>query len=207
MQRISHVPILILAAGSSSRMRGVDKLTLDVHGEPLLTRTVRLAREATKGPVLVTLPPQPHPRYELVRDSDVRIVEVPDPSEGMNASIRAGIAALPRKNTFSVMILVADLPDLRLEDIQTMARFSRLEKGTLICRPMSDSGKPGHPVVFDRSLFDELADLTGDDGARQIVERYKDQICFVFPGGDSMHTDLDTPEDWANWRQVRAAKE
>ena len=108
---MSHdIPIILLAAGQSSRMRGRDKLQEIVEGEPLLRRQARIARAATRGAVIVALPPAPHPRYALVADMEVEALPVPDAAEGMNASLRAGFAALPA-GTPAAMVLLADLPE------------------------------------------------------------------------------------------------
>ena len=84
----SDLPIILLAAGQSSRMRGRDKLLEKIDGVTLLGLQVRRARAATKGPVLVALPPAPHPRYAIIKDCDVTHVAVPDAASGMTASLR-----------------------------------------------------------------------------------------------------------------------
>ncbi|MEL7091155.1 MAG: NTP transferase domain-containing protein, partial [Pseudomonadota bacterium] len=81
------IPVLIPAAGLSSRMRGVDKLMLEVDGMPLLLRQIRIAQSVTED-VRVALPPAPHPRHGIVPDG-VTVIEVPDAAKGMSASIRA----------------------------------------------------------------------------------------------------------------------
>ena len=58
---MTNMPVIVLAAGSSSRMRGADKLLETVEGEPLLRRLVRIG--AAVGPVHAALPPPPHPRH------------------------------------------------------------------------------------------------------------------------------------------------
>ncbi|CAN0587772.1 unnamed protein product, partial [Ectocarpus sp. 12 AP-2014] len=105
---IDDIRILLLAAGASRRMRGRDKLLQEVDGQPLIARAAEIAL-ATGAQVVVTLPPPPHPRYAALAGLDVRTIPVPDAGEGMGASIRTGIAALPPA-TPAAMILLADLP-------------------------------------------------------------------------------------------------
>ena len=71
---MSDIPILLLAAGASNRMRGRDKLMEEVDGQPLVARMARMARAATDGAVLVTLPPQPHPRHGALKGLDTRLI-------------------------------------------------------------------------------------------------------------------------------------
>ena len=61
---MSDIPILLLAAGSSSRMRGRDKLMEEVDGVPLIARAAGIARAATEGAVIVTLPAHRVVTYE-----------------------------------------------------------------------------------------------------------------------------------------------
>ena len=91
---MTDLRIILLAAGQASRMRGRDKLLEAVEGQPLLRRQAAMARRATSGPVLVALPPAPHPRYGALDDLDVTPLPVPDAAEGMNASLRTAFAAL-----------------------------------------------------------------------------------------------------------------
>ena len=86
------MPVLIPAAGASSRMRGADKLMMDIDGEPLLRRQVSMAR-AVSDDVRVALPSRPHPRYAAVRDLDVRTFEVSQAAEGISASLRVLFAS------------------------------------------------------------------------------------------------------------------
>ncbi len=195
---MSNIPILILAAGASSRMRGADKLMQTIGGEALIHRMARIARE-TGQTVLVALPPAPHPRHDAISDLDVHRIEVPDAAEGMNASLRAGLAQLPPEAD-AVMILLADLPEITTEDLRRVAAAFRPDGDTLIWRGATAAGRPGHPVLFDRTLFSELAALAGDSGAQSVVRAHRDRVALIpLPGLHALR-DLDTPEDWATWR-------
>ena len=115
---MTDVPILIPAAGFARRMRGADKLLEPVAGEALLHRQARLAL-ATGATVLVTLPPAPGLRARALDGLAVTRVPVPDPGEGMAASIRAGLAAVP-DGAAGLMILLADLPELEAQDLTAL---------------------------------------------------------------------------------------
>ena len=112
------MPVLILAAGASSRMRGRDKLAMVIDGVALLRRQAVMALEVSDD-VRIALPPPPHPRYDLVRDLDVTCVTVPDAAEGMSASLRALFATL-EKDGDHALILLADLPDITSSDLRTV---------------------------------------------------------------------------------------
>ncbi len=193
---MTSIPIILLAAGASSRMGGADKLMRPIEGEPLLRRTARRALGA--GPVYVALPPEPHPRYAALSGLDVCIIPVPDAAEGMNASLRRSVAALP-PSAPAAMILLADLPDITRDDLNKVMQVVDLKYDNLIWRGATETGKPGHPVVFSRALFPELLALTGDAGAQSVARAHADQtICVPLPGHNALR-DLDTEQDWSDW--------
>lgn len=199
---MSDIPILLLAAGSSSRMRGRDKLMEEVDGAPLITRAAGIARAATEGAVLVALPSPPHPRYDALSGMEITPVPVAEAAEGMGASIRTGVAALP-PDARAVMILLADLPDLTVEDLKTVLRAIKEQPDKKVWRGATMENQPGHPIVFAAPLFPELAALRGDEGGRAVVAACGNGVCLVPLPGAHARADLDTPEAWAAWRAAR----
>lgn len=191
--------VLILAAGSSSRMRGGDKLLEVIEGEAQLTRIAKAAL-ATGCPVTVALPPDRPGRNAALDGLPLRRVPVPDPETGMAASLKAGLASLPADA--AVLLLLADLPELTAADLRTVldvwASFP-----DAILRGTAEDGTPGHPVGFPPDLRVELLQITGDQGAREVLARHKSRIWPVTLPDAHATTDLDTPEDWARWRASR----
>ena len=197
-----NIPILILAAGQSTRMRSVDKLLQKIDGVPLLRRAATMACAATNDAVLVALPKQPHPRWAVLDGLNVTGVAVADAAEGINASLRAGVAALSRECD-AVLVLLADLPDLTVNDIRNMRQAVELKPNALIWRGITEDGKPGHPVVFHRSLFTEICALNGDSGAQSVVQTHRDQVELVPLPRQNARLDLDTQQDWDQWQKAQ----
>lgn len=196
----TDMPIILLAAGQSGRMRGRDKLMEQVDGRPLVRRQANLARAVTTGPVIVALPPAPHPRYVALKGADVTLLPVADADAGMNHSLRAAFAALPPDAPLA-MLLLGDLPELSEADLTTLSHAARPETGTLVWRGATEDGKPGHPIVFAAPLFAEFARLSGDGGGREVIAAAGGRIELVPLPGQHARADLDTPEDWAAWRE------
>ena len=193
------IPILILAAGTSRRMRGRDKLLETIDTVPLIHRTANRAL-ATGHPVYVTLPPQPHPRYDALEGLDVTCIPVPDAELGMSESMKAGIAGLP-KEAEAVLVVLADMPELDTHHFLDMVDARTEAPDALVWRGVDENGTPGHPVLFDASLFPLFDNLSGDNGAQQIVSHAKLRVHLVKGLGRAARVDLDTPEAWDAWRK------
>lgn len=192
------VPILLLAAGSSSRMAPLDKLAQTIAGEPLLRRSARIARE-TGAPVVVVLPPDRPQRLDFLAGLDVTPVIAADAAQGMSASLRAGIAALPPGST-GVMILPADMPGFTPADLRgVLDRFTA--DPTRILRATAEDGAPGHPTIFPADLFQPLQQVTGDEGGRSVLRANAERAVTVALPGNRATLDLDTPQDWQAYRQ------
>ena len=191
------IAILLLAAGASSRMAPRDKLLEHVAGEPLIALIARRAT-LTRLPCYVTLPSLSHPRASWIGTATA--IPVPDAAEGMAASIRAGIAALPN-NIEAVMILPTDMPEIESQDLMHIAAHYQDIDGPIL-RACATDGTPGHPVLFPRRYFGDLSTLTGDTGARAVLT--KAPVELISLPGQRATTDLDTPEAWSRWRALES---
>jgi molybdenum cofactor cytidylyltransferase len=191
----------ILAAGASTRMRGRDKLLEDVDGEPLLARQLGIAA-ALGLPILVAVPPGTGARQRITEAAGARQVTVADASRGMSASIAALASEAQRIEADALLLLLADMPELEVDDLRALMGAAQRSSDEII-RAGTESGRPGHPVVFPREYFDSLQRLQGDAGAREIIAAAPRVLIVRLPGERAV-TDLDTPEAWAAWRGARS---
>lgn len=193
------IAILLLAAGASSRMRGADKLLQEIDGVALLRRQALVALSSGCA-VWVCLSQGRPARLAALEGLDLTVVEVADAGDGMAASIRTGVAALPPL-TRAVVVLPADMPEITAQDLAVViAGFD----GQALVQGCSENGDPGHPVLFPARVFPELLALEGDQGARSVL-RAHGVIRVALPEAHAL-TDLDTPEDWAAWRAAQLAR-
>lgn len=205
----SGVTILVPAAGASRRMGGADKLVERIGGTPLLRRQLARACAAVADStdrVVVTLPApersaQARRRHAALDGLPLRRVIVQDPGEGMAASLRAGLAAVPQEAS-GVLILLPDMPDIETADLcRLMEAFARDPQAPIL-RACTADGRQGHPVLFPRRHFAQLAQIEGDQGARAVLQRHARELrCVPLPGMRAL-TDLDTPEAWQAWRDA-----
>jgi len=199
----ANVDVILLAAGGSTRMRGGDKLLEDVSGEPILRH---LAQEmvASKARALrVVLRPQDTARDKALEGLAYDRVTSANWEDGMSASIRSGLAALP-PDCDGAIIALADMPDISRAHINKLIAAFSPDDDREIVRATSKMGKSGHPVLFGRRFFESLTNLSGDRGARELLQDMREFVVELPFEGDAAVTDLDTPEDWANWRRSKS---
>lgn len=198
----SHRPrigAVVLAAGSSRRMGGRDKLLEEAEGRPLLARVVEAVAGSAVDETVVVLRADDPERTAAVAGRAVRLAPNPRAGEGMGTSIAAGVAALP-PGMDAALIVLGDMPEIGAEDIDRLIAAFDAGEGREIVRARSEDGRPGHPVLFGRRFFEALRALEGDSGARELIGDHPDFLVEVVLPGSAALTDLDTPEDWARWR-------
>ena len=168
---------------------------MQIDGETLLHRVVKAAT-GTRLPTFVALPRANPPRHNAIKDLSAQVVDIADPSHGMGASIAAAVrAAKPGR----IMVIPADMPGVTTRSIAALIDAASV-RPDLVWRGMDASGTPGHPVLFPARLYEALAGLQGDDGARALM-KHEDVMRVGLPGQDAT-LDLDTPEAWAAFRQL-----
>lgn len=195
--------LILPAAGQSSRMRGADKLLQEVAGQPCL-RAMALRGLRAGLAVLVTLPASDRARAAALAEVPVRRLPVANADLGMSQSLRSAIAALP-DTCDAALILPPDMPGILSDDLTTLVSAAEANPQAHILQAATEDGTPGHPVLFRRALFDDFAELTGDQGAREIIAAHATSRLLVPLEGNRARLDLDTPEDWAAWRAGQAA--
>ena len=155
------VGILLLAAGESTRYRaacGRHKLLEPIGGEPMLARSYRIASESGL-PVAVVLRPEPLALRRCIAGARQIIL----PSAGIASSIAAGVRATADWHGW--LIALADMPWLEPDTFQQAARA--LKEHALVRACWQD--QPGHPVGFRRDYYAQLAALSGETAARELL--------------------------------------
>lgn len=182
---------LLLAAGGARRFKA-QKLVAPLRGVPLVRRAATALAEATDGMVVVVGADSQAVRAAL-SGLDATVVENADWERGLSTSLRCGILALPAECEATVVGL-GDQPGV---DSRVIAEVVQLWKTTRL--PIVSAryrGVRGHPVLFARGVFPELAELAGDAGARLLIERSAERVAYVDVDAD-VPKDVDTPEGLA----------
>ncbi len=189
---MTQITGVILAAGQSRRM-GEDKLLKNLNGEPLLARIIREVTTSQLDEVITILSKQNlELKHELA--AKTRVLINPNAHQGLGNSLAFAVQNLTPK-TEAVMVILADLAMLESHHINTL--IAAHNGG--ITRACGPNGQSGHPVIFDRRYFEELSQLSGDEGAKSLIRRHATAIQDVRFESEAPNFDLDTPEDWARF--------
>ena len=189
------IAAIVLAAGLSRRM-GQAKLLMPVGGRAIIRYVVESVLAGGVDSVWVVTGPDVEPIEAALAGFEVQIVVNPAPEEGQAGSVRTGIAALP-PSVDAVLIALGDQPLLAPAIIPALLAARRTSP-KLIVAPRYRDGQ-GNPVLFKREIFPELLRLTGDQGARPIIQKEPARVEWVeldLP----MPPDVDTPDDYERIR-------
>jgi molybdenum cofactor cytidylyltransferase len=183
LKATGNVAAVVLAAGASRRL-GRSKQSLEIGGETLLERAVRVAVEARLEPVIV-----------VVRDTGVASVlggcelvvnELAD--EGMASSIRVGVARALELGVVGVVVMACDQVALRAEHLRELCGEVDRVTGS------GYAGKVGIPAYFPAEKFEELMELRGDVGAREMLRGAAAVV------DEALDLDVDTEADLSRAR-------
>ena len=188
---------IVLAAGAGRRFGG-RKLVALFEGRPLIAGALDAAFAAPVRGVTLAIDGDPelaaiardHAR-SLGRERDLRRVIVADAAEGLGASLRAAVAALPA-DTEAAFVFLGDMPRIPPEIPHALART--LDEDRDLAAPRFD-GRRGHPVLFGRAYFAALKTLTGDVGAQQVLEKAGTRLALVDSLDAGVLFDVDRRED------------
>ena len=185
---------MILAAGSSSRL-GTPKQLLLAGGKPLVAAAAEAALGSAAWPVVVVVGANADRVRPALARLPVLVVENPAWTEGMASSIRAGLAALAQFSRSLDAALVA-LSDQPCFSASSIAKLVAAQAGSgLGIAAARYGGRLGAPALFLREHFAALAAITGEDGARLLLNSEPCRVAGV--DMPELEFDVDTPEDAA----------
>jgi molybdenum cofactor cytidylyltransferase len=188
-----RIAAVILAAGRSTRMGGSNKLLSEVDGVPMLLRAVGAACASVCRPVVVVTGFDAERVAALLagHGQPLSIVYNAAFADGLSTSLRAGLRALPA-DIDGALVMLADMPGVgAIEVDRLVSAFDPAAPAIVV--PFR-RGRRGNPVLWPRRHFAEMQALTGDVGARALLDRHADRITRVEFDSDAIFADIDTPE-------------
>jgi len=194
------LPGVILAGGRSSRMGSPKPLLPVDQKDTFLTRLVRTLLSAGVDEVLVVLSVDgPLDAIKSVlRDLpySIRIVENPDPQNGQLSSLQCGLNAIDQPDVDAMLMTLVDLPLVSPKTVRALLDTYKKTRAPIVRPSRPDGTAHGHPVIFDRALFNKLRLASLETGAKPIVRAYESEVVNVSVEDEGAFVDIDTPADY-----------
>jgi CTP:molybdopterin cytidylyltransferase MocA len=189
---VSQVTGLVLAAGEGRRF-GRPKALVELGGETLLDRAVRVLRDGgCDGTVVVVTAPGLAGASDRAPGAGVVVVTNPDWRSGMGSSLRVGLGSV---NGDAAVLMLVDTPGIGAEVVR---RLLAAHRGGATVAVATYAGRPRNPVLLARAHWAEAVALAvGDVGARPFLAAHPELVTGVECGDIADPADVDTPEDLA----------
>jgi molybdenum cofactor cytidylyltransferase len=188
----AQVAGLVLAAGRSTRMGEANKLLQEVRGKPMVRHAVEAQLASSAAPVIVVTGHQREQVEAALAGLDLRFVHNPDFASGLAGSLKTGLAALPAESA-GVVVSLGDMPNVTPGVIDRLAQVL-VERGDALAVVPTLFGQRGNPVLLARAAFDGVAKLSGDQGARRMLDEAGDAVIEVPFDDPAIALDIDTPD-------------
>jgi len=190
------IAAVVLGAGRSRRMAPHNKLLVtDRSGRTMIARVVDNVLSSGVRPVLVVTGHQAAEVEQALGGRPVRYVYAPDYAEGLAASLKAGIAAVPPECA-AALVCLGDMPLVTGRMMDRLVSMYDPQEGRLIVLP-TFRGKQGNPMLWDRRFFPEILEIAGDSGARFLIGKHMESVAEVEMADDAVLRDFDTTESLA----------
>lgn len=191
------VAALVLAAGTSSRMGGDNKLLAEVGGVPMVLRAVNAALASRAASVTVVTGHQAEAVEAALAGRELNMVRNPEYAQGLSTSLRRGIAALPQ-DTEAVIVLLGDMPQVTAAHVDALIEAFAGSPNIIV--PMK-AGRRGNPILWPRRHFAAMQAVSGDKGARSLLDQFAGEVVAVEMDSEAIFADVDTPENLAALRR------
>jgi molybdenum cofactor cytidylyltransferase len=169
------------------------KLLLPWEGDTILGRTLFNAMTGGVGPPTVICGARAQAVVAEAEAKGLPWLFNEDYIKGQSSSIICGLQTVPLG--FGVMFILGDMPAVSPQSYAALAA-AYAESRALIVVPVNSEGQRGNPTVWAPQLFPEIARLSGDIGARELINKYWEQTLLVILDDPGLYTDIDTPEDY-----------
>lgn len=189
---MAKTAILILAAGNSSRM-GTAKQLLPYKQTTLLGWSIKQAQKSKACDVYCVLGANAEIIKKQIDNTSIKIIINPNYNDGLSTSIVFGVNYLMDKKIDSILIMLADQPNVTTNYLNEMLAIYKENPTKTIASNYKN--KNGVPAIFPKSSFNKLLNLKGDKGAKELLNEQSSEIIKMKPFS---LIDIDTNEDYQN---------
>ena len=186
------ISAILLAAGQSKRMDGENKLTKEIQGVPLIKNSVKNILVSSIDELIIVLGYQKEIIEKLINPNEkIKFVFNKDFESGMASSIKIGLDNLSEK-TEAFFICLGDMPMVN-HNIYNQLIKSKNNKEIIV---PNYKGQQGNPVLFNKSMKEKIINISGDVGAKKILELNKDKILNLEINDQGVTKGFDTQDNF-----------
>lgn len=187
-----HISGILLASGASRRINSTKQLLI-FQREYLINYVVNKILESKIEELFVILGYH-HDEIANVIDPRPKIVDNPEWKIGKSSSIKMGVKSA-EKNTDGVIFFLVDQPFINKEIINTLINEFQSSIDNIVAPRVN--GRLCNPVLFGKKYYEELMDLSGEQGGKEIINKAKD-VRWIDWEDERLLLDIDTDEDYKN---------
>ena len=196
------ISAILLTAGQSKRMNGENKLTKEIKGSPLIKLSVKNILASSINELIVVLGYQKEIIEKFIdKNKKIKFIFNKDFESGMASSIKTGLDNLSEK-TEAFFICLGDMPmvnqNIYNKMIKTKLNYNKKLKPNFkkeIFIPTYEK-KNGNPVLFTKHMKEKIMQISGDDGAKELIEIYKSKALHIPVKNRGITLDFDIQEDF-----------
>jgi molybdenum cofactor cytidylyltransferase len=170
-----------------------NKLLASLNGKPVIRRTVESVCSSLARPVIVVTGHAADSITAGLTGLPVKITKNDHYAEGLSASLKCGVSALP-PDCDGFLVVLGDMPFVPVTVFDAMIRT--FESHHRIVVPIH-KGRRGNPVLWPAVVRGEFGPITGDKGAKALMVLHGELLYELEVGTDAIFADLDRPEDFA----------
>jgi CTP:molybdopterin cytidylyltransferase MocA len=177
----------------------------DADGRPFVARIVRTLAAAGLDHIVVVTGTQ-HDAIAAALEGDGPpvppvLARNPDPARGQLSSLWVAMDAAVRPDTEGLLMTLVDVPLVRVSTVAAVVDAWRRERGAIVRPVLGD--RHGHPVVFDRTVFDDIRRAPLDEGVKAVFRSHAARIINVAVADRGCLVDVDTPADYEAMRRAQ----
>ncbi len=193
---------ILLAAGTSSRMEGENKLIKEINGMPLIKHSIKNMLGSAIDEIIVVLGHDKSLIENIIeKNKKIKFIYNDNYKTGISSSIKKGLNNISER-TEAFFICLGDMPNVNQNIynklIKTRYNYNKKiipEKKKEIFIPFFEK-KEGNPVLFSKFMKEKILNIDGDFGAKKIIESNKNKILYVPIKSSGVVLDFDTQKDF-----------
>jgi molybdenum cofactor cytidylyltransferase len=188
----------ILAAGRSSRFEDGHKLLAEIAGIPVVRIVCETLAASRADDILLVTSKADGPVANAAGNGRWRVVENQTADDGLSTSLRVAVQNTA-PDADGLLITLADMPGITTPLIDALISAFAADRGAIVF-PVSAGGRRGHPILWPKSLFPDLANVSGDSGGKAILAGHPSLWRPVKCENEGAFADIDTRADLAEFR-------